>query len=117
MTTKRKYSVASKFTAENIAAIIRSAKDGGRIDEVVQRSGVDLSSAAVRNWLNAGKKDSESQNVTAYAVFSDVFNKIYKSSPWRLTEEQRKDEMLKALSILSEEANDTIWEQMREKLG
>ena len=105
----------SKFTTENIVAIIRAAGHGDSIANVVERSGADINAVTVHNWLSNGRGDLYKNKKTAYAVFANLYDKLNKPR-YKSSEELRKKELIEALSILIEESNDAIWDNLKQSL-
>ena len=90
---------APTFTAPNIVAILTAAATGGTQEEIVARTGVEISTASLNKWLKDGKKDLKEERQTAYAIFTEQWNTVYPGAPPR-HEALRMDEMKKALAEL-----------------
>ena len=88
-----------KFNAENIIAILDAAPKGGTLNEVIKRSGTDLSSTTVNKWIKTGNRDIRENQPSSYRMFTEQWNNLYPGPPPR-TEAARLAEMKKALDHL-----------------
>ena len=93
----------SKFTAENIVAILNAAKDGGTVESVLERSGTNVAYGAFLSWVTRGHRDSRIGAKTAHGKFADYWDAIRladaSTGPWSgdpMTEIDKALEILEA---------------------
>ena len=93
------------FNAENIAAIIAAATQGGNRQSVIDRSGVPVGIGSLQKWLTQGRQDRAAGKETAYGVFYALWRKNYAG---RILdrEPERMAEMKRALTMMDADTID-----------
>ena len=87
---------ASTFLADNIVALLQAAPQGGTIEQVIERAGVQVGAASLKKWIADGKRDKSAGKNTAYRMFSEQWALVYPGAPPK-GEPDRMIEMQKAL--------------------
>ena len=92
----------SKFTTENIVALLQAASEGTSVADVVQRSGTSVKFNSVTGWLSRGRRESRKGETTAHTKFLAAWDQRYRFKHSRNMEERDLAEIHKALEILEE---------------
>ena len=66
-----------KFLAENIVAILKAAKQGGNMENVVERAGVDVPVKTVESWLGRGRREKKKDQQTPFTAFLAMWEEIH----------------------------------------
>lgn len=87
------------FVAANIIAILQAAPEGGTVEEVIKRAGINVSQASVDKWIKEGRRDLKNDKQSAYRLFAEQWDTLYPGAPPR-NEAARMEEMRKALQAM-----------------
>ena len=92
----------SKFTTENIMALLKAASEGETFMDVIRMSDVQITYHALAGWLVRGRSESKMGLNTPHAKFVAEWDKRYRSFKPKNSQEHNMAAIDKALEMLEE---------------
>ena len=99
----------SKFSQENISALMRAIEEGITVEELIERSGADITEYDVKRWLAAGRQNIMKNQNTVVANFTKVLDEYFIGFAGESRESARRRELDMALEILDDESQDDFF--------
>ena len=92
----------SKFTTENIMALLKAASEGQSFMDVIRMSDVQITYHALAGWVGRGRRESKIDLNTPHAKFAAEWDKRCQTFNPRNSQEQNMAAIDRALEMLEE---------------